>query len=82
MKSSPLILFLVITAIIAVFAINLIKIQQSVSDKEYAAQVLDQYIKYYCPNAGTCDRKKALERLRRDWPHVYKLGFSILEENE
>lgn len=56
--------------------------QRKVTEKEYAARILDQYIRYYCPNAGMCTRKKALERLQRDWPHVYKLGFSILEENE
>lgn len=56
--------------------------KKQISDKDYALQVLDQYIRYYCPNAGTCAREKALERLRLDWPNVYKLGFSVLEENE
>lgn len=55
--------------------------QRSVTDQEYATRIIDQYIKYYCPNAGVCSRKKALERLRRDWPHVYKLGFQILERD-
>ncbi len=75
-------LFLIILIIIVSIAMNAIRTQRQVSQKEFTTQVLDQYIKYYCPNAGICDRKKALGRLRRDWPHVYSLGFSILEENE
>jgi len=75
-------LSIIILLIIIFLAVKAVKIQNAVTKEEFAAQVLDQYIKYYCPNAGTCDRKKALERLQRDWPHVYKLGFSILEENE
>ena len=75
-------LSIIILLIIIFLAVKAVKIQNAVTKEEYAAQVLDQYIKYYCPNAGTCTRKKALERLQRDWPHVYKLGFSILEENE
>ena len=73
------IIILLITIFLAVKAATF---QNAVTKEDYAIQVLDQYIKYYCPNAGTCTRKKALERLRRDWPHVYRLGFSILEENE
>mgnify|MGYP001588824693 FL=1 len=67
--------------ILGIFFFTL-KNNKQISDKEYAAQVLDQYIRYYCPNAGICTRKEALRRLRADWPHVYKLGFSVLEENE
>lgn len=54
--------------------------KKQTGEKEYATQVLDQYIRYYCPNAGTCTRKKALSRLKSDWPHVYKLGFQALEK--
>ncbi|MBI5357157.1 hypothetical protein HZB78_06135 [Candidatus Collierbacteria bacterium] len=75
------ILFLVILIIIAA-AINAIKTQNRVSQKEFTTQVLDQYIKYYCPNAGTCSREKALSSLRSDWPQLYSRGFSILENNE
>lgn len=68
-----------ISLVIIFLAVNTVKAQRTVNQKEYTVQVLDQYIKYYCPNAGTCTRKKALERLRRHWPHIYKLGFQILE---
>jgi cell division protein FtsI/penicillin-binding protein 2 len=77
-RSTTIVLLITIVYLAVVTAID----QRKVTEEEYAAQVLNQYIKYYCPNAGTCDRKKALERLRLDWPHVYRLGFSILEENE
>ena len=53
--------------------------KKQINDREYAIQVLDQYIRYYCPNTGTCTKEKALLRLKRDWPHVYNLGFQILE---
>jgi hypothetical protein len=56
--------------------------EKQISDKEYALQVLDQYIRYYCPRDNVCSRHQALARMQRDWPHIYKLGFSILEENE
>lgn len=56
--------------------------KKQVSDKEYAAQVLDQYIRYYCPRDNVCSHRQALIRMQRDWPHIYKLGFSVLEENE
>lgn len=56
--------------------------KKQVGDKEYATQVLDQYIHYYCPHDNICSRRQALDRMRRDWPHIYKLGFSVLEENE
>ena len=72
---------LLAAAILGIFFFTL-KTKKQISDKEYALQVLDQYIRYYCPNAGTCTRKKALQRLRADWPHIYNLGFSVLEENE
>lgn len=68
-----------ISLVIIFLAVNAVKVQRTVNQKEYTIQVLDQYIKYYCPNDDTCTQKKALERLRRDWPHVYKLGFQILE---
>lgn len=74
-------LYILFIAVLIVLAVAAVGRQQSVTDREYAAQVLEQYIKYYCPNAGTCTRKKALERLRRDWPHVYELGFNILEKD-
>lgn len=63
-------------------AIRAIQTQRKVTQKEYTAQVLDQYIRYYCPAVGTCSRTKALDRLRRDWPHVYQLGFQVLEDAE
>ncbi len=75
-------LSIIILLIIIFLAVRAAKIQNAVTKEEYAAQVLDQYIRYYCPNSGICDRKKALERLQRDWPHVYALGFSILENDE
>jgi len=53
---------------------------QGISDKEWASQVLDQYIRYYCPTSGICNRKNGLERMRRDWPRIYLSGFNILED--
>ncbi len=82
MNRSRLILVLTILIIVAAAAVNAVAAQRRVSQKEFTAQVLNQYIKYYCPNAGVCSRKKALEGLKRDWPHVYKLGFQVLEEND
>lgn len=64
------------------FAIRAIQTQRKVTQKEYTTQVLDQYLRYYCPAVGTCTRKKALDRLHRDWPHVYQLGFQVLEDAE
>lgn len=72
-------MYILFIAALIPLTVSAVRRQQSVTDQEYAAQVLDQYIKYYCPSAGVCSRQKALRRLRRDWPHVYKLGFQILE---
>ena len=60
----------------------ILQTKKRISDKDYALQVLDQYIRYYCPRDNVCSRRQALARMQRDWPHIYKLGFSILEENE
>lgn len=72
--------------LLAVFILGIIFFRLStkteISDKDYALQVLDQYIRYYCPRDNICSHRQALTRMQRDWPHVYKLGFSILEENE
>lgn len=48
----------------------------------FATKVLDQYIKFYCPQSGTCTRKDALSRMHREWPHVYQLGFQELEQDD
>lgn len=56
--------------------------QKQISDKEYAAQVLNQYIRYYCPRDGDCTREQALARTKKDWADIYDLGFFLLEENE
>ena len=72
---------LLLTAILGIFFFAL-KNKKQISDKEYATQVLDQYIRYYCPKDGVCSHRQALDRMQRDWPHIYKLGFSILEEYE
>lgn len=82
MNRSVRLSILVLLIIIASLAVNSVVTQTKITEKEYAGQVLDQYIKYYCPTAGTCARKKALEKLRRDWPHVYKLGFQALENDK
>lgn len=74
-------LSIIILLIITFLAAKAVKIKNAATKEEYATQVLDQYIRYYCPHAGVCSREKALSNLRRDWPHVYKLGFSVLEEN-
>lgn len=67
--------------ILGIFLFSLTS-QKQISDKEYAAQVLDQYIRYYCPRDNVCSHRQALIRMQRDWPHIYKLGFFVLEENE
>lgn len=67
---------------ILLLSLHAVRIQRTVTPKEYATQVLDQYMKYYCPTSGICTRKKALQKLRRDWPHVYQLGFQVLENDE
>ena len=68
---------LTVTLGIAV-AVSFVWIQRSrdaAEPKLFTLKVLDQYIKYYCPNSGTCTRKNALRRMKRDWPHIYRLGF-------
>lgn len=60
----------------------ILKNNKQISNKEYAFQVLDQYIRYYCSRDNICSHRQALNRMQRDWPHIYKLGFSVLEENE
>ena len=72
---------LLVIIILGIFFFTL-NSKKQVSDKEYAAQVLDQYIRYYCPRDNVCNHRQALIRMQRDWPHIYKLGFSVLEENE
>jgi len=72
---------LLLTAILGIFFFAL-KNKKQISDKDYALQVLDQYIRYYCPRDGDCSRKQALTRAKRDWPEIYNLGFANLEENE
>lgn len=67
--------------ILGIFFFSL-NVKISISDKEYSALVLNQYIRYYCSRDGDCSRKQALNRAKRDWPEIYNLGFSILEENE
>jgi|GEM_PF-5798000 len=77
-RLTTIVLLITIVYLAVVAAIN----QRKVTEKEYALQVLDQYIRYYCPKDGVCSHHQALARMQRDWPHIYKLGFSILEENE
>lgn len=60
----------------------LLNSQKQASDQEYASQVLDQYIRYYCPRDGDCTKKQALARAKKDWAEIYDLGFFLLEENE
>lgn len=72
-------IFLTIVFIFLAFA--LLK-NSAIQEKEYAMQVLDQYIKYYCPQSGTCTRRQALRRIRKDWPAMYNLEFNILDDEQ
>jgi uncharacterized membrane protein len=75
-------LSIIILLIIIFLAVAAIKVQKSVTKEEYAAQVLDQYIKYFCPRNNICSQKAALNNLRLSWPNVYQAGFSILEDEK
>lgn len=50
------------------------------NNQVFATNVLGQYIRYYCPHSGLCTRKKALIRMKTNWPHIYRLGFQELRE--
>lgn len=73
-------LFLVIA--LTVFFLWINRSRDAQTPEFFATKVLDQYIKFYCPQAGTCTRKDALSRMRREWPHVYRLGFQVLEQDD
>jgi hypothetical protein len=73
---------LLLAIVILGILIFMLNSKKQISDKDYALQVLDQYIRYYCPRDGDCSRGQALARAKKDWPEIYNLGFFILEENE
>lgn len=47
--------------------------------KEYTARVFNNFEKYQCSHEGICGIQKSLSYLHKKWPHIYNLGFSILE---
>ena len=70
---------LLLAIVILGIFIFMLNSKKQISDKDYTLQVLDQYIRYYCPRDGDCNRKQALGRIKKDWPEAYNLGFYMLE---
>ncbi len=76
-------LTIIVGALFAIGIVQAYRHQGEINDqKRFTSEVLEQYIRYYCPNAGVCRESQALERMNREWPHVYRLGFQVLEHEE
>lgn len=74
-------IIIVILLSLSLIALKLLH-RPAASETEFASQVLDQYIRYFCPRDGICDHSQGLKSLRLAWPNVYQAGFSILEDEK
>lgn len=75
MKTLILISFLLIIVSRIVFKPDL-------SPANYTARVFSHFERFHCAHSGICGTSKSLSYLQKKWPHIYNLGFSILENDQ